>query len=1043
MRIILASLLLLAPQDPFAEAERSKGKFKLGPGLSVELFSAEPHFVNPVAFHADEKGRFYVVETHRLGNATFDIRGRGAWVDDDLACRTVADREAMHRKHMGEKYEKLTASERVRLVEDTDGDGRADKATTFAEDFGTPADGIASGVLARKGEVWFANIPNLWKLKDTDGDGKADVRQVVHTGYGVRLAFIGHDLHGLTFGPDGKLYFSCGDRGLHVKQGERVISNPDSGTVLRCDPDGSNLEIYCVGLRNPQELCFDAYGNLWTGDNNCDAGDKARWTYLMEGGDVGWRIGYQQAPNRGPWMAEKLWELDAWKTAPSQLPPIAHIGHGPSGLTFNPGGAALPAAYDGHFFMCNFPGNVLAWTVRPKGAGFEVQNLREIMSNVWPTDVDFAPDGGLYVSDWVDGWGMPGKGRLWRLFDPARTAAARETKRLLNEGLEKRTPEELSKLLGHPDRRVRQDAQFELARRGTSSAAVFAAAAEKGSSLLRRLHALWGAGQIGAMGVAFPHLNDEDAEVRAQAARMVGDGRHALSLAPLLDLLKDPSLRVRGFAAMALGKLGKAEAVGPILAMLRGNEDAHLRHAGVMGLAWIGDAAALAARAKDESTSVRLAALLALRRLGRPEVAAVLEDPERTLEAARAINDAPVNEAMPALAALLGKSGLSERIQVRAVNAAFRTGKAAELAAFAARGEVGEAPRAEALKALADWEKPSGRDRVLHVWRPLEPRDAGPAREAVETRLGALLSGTPGPVRVEALKAALALGVKDVGREASALALDRKAPGAARAEALKALARLKDPALSAAVAAGLTDPDAGVRKEATRLAGQAKIANAAALLEELVAKAGAVETRQAALGALADLPEGEAILRKYLGQAASGAFPAALRLDLLEAAAKKPGLKDVLVAAAWSDCLEGGDADAGRRIFFERTDASCAKCHKVGGTGGDVGPALPTPAMKKGRDYLLQSLTTPNAVVAEGYGQTLLQMESGAVETGRIEKESDLEIALILPDGTRKSLAKKDVRARKAGLSAMPEDSLKALSKREVRDLVEYLAELR
>ena len=473
--MLLASLLLLVPQDP--EAEKAKGKFKLGPGLSIELFSAEPHFVNPVAFHADEKGRFYVVETHRLGNATFDIRGRMGWVDDDLACRTVADREAMHRKHMGAKYDALTASERVRLVEDTDGDGRADKATTFAENFGTPADGIASGVLARKGEVWFANIPNLWKLKDADGDGKAEVRQVLHTGYGVRLAFIGHDLHGLTFGPDGKLYFSCGDRGLHVKQGERVISNPDSGAVLRCDPDGSNLEVYCTGLRNPQELCFDDVGNLWTGDNNCDAGDKARWTYLMEGGDVGWRIGYQQAPGRGPWMAEKLWELDAWKTAPSQVPPIAHVGHGPSGLTFNPGGAALPAAYDGHFFMCNFPGNVLTWTVRPKGAGFEVQNLRELMSNVWPTDVDFAPDGGLYVSDWVDGWGMPGKGRLWRLFDPARAEAAKGVKRLLNEGLEKRTPEELSTLLGHADRRVRQDAQFELARRGTSSAGAFAAAA--------------------------------------------------------------------------------------------------------------------------------------------------------------------------------------------------------------------------------------------------------------------------------------------------------------------------------------------------------------------------------------------------------------------------------------------------------------------------------------------------------------------------------------------------------------------------------------
>ncbi len=1033
MKHALVALLVLLPQDPSPEAEKSKGKFKVGPGLSLELFSAEPHFVNPVAFHADEKGRFYVVETHRLGNATFDIRGRMAWVDDDLACRTVADREAMHRKHMGAKYEKLTDSERVRLVEDTDGDGRADRATTFAEGFDTPADGLASGVLARKGEVWFANIPNLWHLKDANGDGKAEVRKVLHTGYGVRLAFIGHDLHGLTFGPDGKLYFSCGDRGLNVKQGARVIANPDSGAVLRCNPDGSDLEIFCTGLRNPQELCFDAYGNLWTGDNNCDAGDKARWTYLMEGGDVGWRIGYQQAPGRGPWMAEKLWELDAWKTAPSQIPPIAHVGHGPSGLTCNPGGAALPAAYDGHFFMCNFPGNVLTWTVKPKGAGFEVQNLREVLSNAWPTDVDFAPDGGLYVSDWVDGWGMPNKGRLWRLWDPAlgKSPELLATKKLLNEGMEKRKPEELGALLGHRDQRVRQAAQFELAARKASD--VLGKAAIAGPTLFARLHGIWGLGQTGALEALPPLLKDPEAEVRAQAVKALSRFEPAL--------LKDESLRVRAFAAQAAGRSKAKDAVGPLFEMLRGNEDAHLRHAGVMGLAGIGDVPGILARAADEAVTVRLAALLALRRLGRPEVARFLEDKELVLEAARAINDAPVNEAMPALAGLLPKAGLSDRVYVRAVNAAFRTGQAAALAAFAARNDVAEAVRAEALKALADWEQPSGRDRVLHVWRPLAPRDVAPARQALAERLGALLSGTPGTVRAEALKAGLALGVKDVGREAGALALDRKAPGAARVEALKALAQLQEAALGAAVAAGLSDPDAGVRKEAARLAGKAKIANAAGLLEELVTKAGPVETRQAALGALADLPEGEAILRKFL----EGSLPAALRLDLMEAAARKPGLKEAVAKAdgGWRDCLEGGDADAGRRIFFERSDANCLRCHKIGGTGGEVGPALPTEASKKGREYLLESLVTPNKTIAEGYGQTLLQTEGGSVETGRIEKETDAELVLILADGSRKTIRKQDVRARKAGLSAMPEDALKALSRRDVRDLVEFLSGLR
>src|SRR5207249_7124243 len=141
----------------------------------------------------------------------------------------------------------------------------ADKSTVFADDFHRAADGIGAGLFARRGTVWFACIPDLWLLRDPKGGGKADVQKSLATGFGVHVSFLGHDLHGLRMGPDGRLYFSIGDRGFNVTTSDgRRLACPDTGAVLRCNPDGSNREVVAIGLRNPQELAFDEYGNLFT-----------------------------------------------------------------------------------------------------------------------------------------------------------------------------------------------------------------------------------------------------------------------------------------------------------------------------------------------------------------------------------------------------------------------------------------------------------------------------------------------------------------------------------------------------------------------------------------------------------------------------------------------------------------------------------------------------------------------------------------------------------------------------------------------------------
>jgi quinoprotein glucose dehydrogenase len=316
--LALAPALRAAPQEreyrPQVEAASSAAAdaiaaFRPAEGLKVDLVAAEPMLANPVAFDIGDDGRIYVVETHRLRAGVIDMRDYTGWVDEDLACTTVEDRLAAIRKHFaGELPAWRSESERIRCLIDDDRDGRIDRASTFADGFNELEDGIAAGVFAHGADVYFTDIPNVWKLRDADRDGRAESREVLHSGYGVHFSLIGHDLHGAILGPDRRLWFSIGDRGFHVEKDGKTFAFPHEGAVLRCELDGSHLEVVHRGLRNPQELAFDDYGELFTCDNNSDGGDQARLVHVVDGGNSGWTIGYQWLPTRGAWNEDLLWK---------------------------------------------------------------------------------------------------------------------------------------------------------------------------------------------------------------------------------------------------------------------------------------------------------------------------------------------------------------------------------------------------------------------------------------------------------------------------------------------------------------------------------------------------------------------------------------------------------------------------------------------------------------------------------------------------------------------------------------------------------------
>ncbi|MBI2808580.1 MAG: HEAT repeat domain-containing protein [Planctomycetes bacterium] len=1076
---------LMGQPDPYVnrvakasnEWKKTAKRMKLPPGVQADMWAAEPLVANIVAFHFDEKGRCFVAETFRLHKGVTDNRNHPrSWTDDDLACRTVADRIAMYKKHLKDKFSTYAIDmDRVRLVEDTTGSGRADRATVFADGFRNAEDGIGSGVLARNGKVWFTNIPDLWLLQDTKGTGRANVKKSLHTGYGVHTAFLGHDMHGLRFGPDGKLYFSIGDRGLHVKTADTVVAAPDTGSVLRCNPDGSELEIFASGLRNPQELAFDELGNLFTGDNNADGGDQARWVHVVEGGDSGWRMSYQYLPRLGVWNEERLWHTQATNTASYLLPPLAHIASGPSGLTYHPGTSLLPEKYAKHFFLCDFRGGsggsgVRAFTLKPKGASFELINRQEFAWTILATDCDFGPDGGFYLSDWVEGWGTPNKGRIFKLFDPKRLKdpVVAEVKKLLAEGFSHRSAPELAGLLDHKDQRVRQEAQFALADKKDID--TLAGVAPKASKLAR-LHAIWGLGQIGrkdakALEPLLYLVKDADADVRCQINKVVGEARWQRGIVGVTFGLSDPEPRVRFQAALAAGKIGVKEVIASVLKMLKANNDTdpYLRHAGVMALMGIGDRDALKNAAADSSSSVRLASLLAMRRLAMPEVALFLNDADKqlVLEAARAIYDVPIPAAMPALAerALQSAKDVPEPAFRRALAANYRLGakeNARALASAATRPDVPIALREQALKMLQAWEQPSGRDWVVGLWRPIKARPGSDVAEVLRPALPALMTG-PAKVRTESAKLAAKHGMKEIGPALRKMVLDKNELAGTRIASMQALESLKDARVIDIARAALGDADPRLRHQGRRiLLATASKAEAVQTLKKVLDN-GAIVERQGALALLGNVktPAADELLEHWLDQMNARKAPPEIHLDIILAAreVKTPSLNKKLAAyeatrnaknpvSMYREAIIGGDADAGRAIFFEKSEVSCLRCHKVNGIGGDVGPDLSGIGKKQKRDYLLESLVDPNKQIAKGYESLLITLKSGLTRTGILKGEDAKTVRLMTPEGQMLAIPKADIDERARGPSAMPSDLVQKLTRREVRDLVEFLSSLR
>lgn len=355
------------------------------PGIVVELFAQAPDIVHPVALTLDQRGRLLVIESHT---------------------------------HFRPKNYQGPAKDRIRILEDTDGDGKADRFTTFFE-----------GVVAAMdvachpdGSIYLATRNEVLRLHDHDGDGKADAAQ--------RLVFLDtpgdyphNGLCGLTFDHDGNLFFGMGENlgvryCLRGSDGTEICDEGEGGNVFWCTATGEKLRRVATGFWNPFGMCFDRHGRLWAVDNDPDAMPPCRLLHVVEGGDYGYQFRYGRSGRH---------VFQAWNgELPGTLPMVCGVGEGPCEV-IRYEGAGLPGELHGDLLVTAWADHrIERYRLIPHGASYRAERLPFVQGgpDFRPVGLVQAKDGSLFVSDWVlANYELHGRGAVWRI-RPARPIPA-------------------------------------------------------------------------------------------------------------------------------------------------------------------------------------------------------------------------------------------------------------------------------------------------------------------------------------------------------------------------------------------------------------------------------------------------------------------------------------------------------------------------------------------------------------------------------------------------------------------------------------------
>lgn len=1019
-----------APLPPVTvEVELNGQRFTLPKGFEIEVAAGPPLIERPIVADFDEQGRLYVAESS----------GTNDPVQKQLA----------ERPH------------RILRLEDTDGDGRYDRRTVFADRMMFP-----EGLLWRGGSVYVAAPPSIWKLTDTDGDGVADQRQEWFQG--KTLTGCANDLHGPYAGPDGWIYWCKGAfaEQTYERPGRKPLVTR-AAHIFRCRADGTGIEpVMTGGMDNPVDVVFTP------------GGERIFTTTFFQYPGGGQRDGLIHAIYGGVY-GKVHGVIDGHpRTSAEVMPVLTHLGPAaPCGLTRYESDQFGPGYRDNLFAALFNMQKVTRHVLQPTGATFTSHDTDFVVSaskDFHPTDVRDDADGSLLVID-TGGWYKlccP-TSQLWKpdvlgaIYRIRRTGAnSPADPRGLRLEWSAVSVDALIERLDDPRPAVRERAIATLAGRGAAAVPVLAAAIRTETTPDARRNAVWAATRIdqpAARAAVRAALADADATVRQAALHSISVWRDAAAVPQLLEQLVSPAPHNRRAAAEALGRIGNPQAVPALLRAFAEPADRALDHALVFALIEIAAPEGTAAGLASGNPRQRRAALVALDQMdGSPLTAEQLRPALSSGKPALRETAWWIASRHPEWGAALSDI-LRPQLAAESLSPEQRTELEGQLARFAASAAIQQlladrlgdpaAPRTERQSILRVMAR-SGLKAVPDAW---------------VARLAALLGSDDAELVTQTVTTVRALPLRKetaapLTAELLRIAADDTAAVDVRLDALAAISggpAALSPALFTMVRT-LLGPEEPVGRRATAVdvLARAKLSREQLLeLTEVVPAVGPLELDR--LLAAFEHSRDEAVGRALVAALGRSVALASLRAETLRPRLARFG-KSVEADAAplyarleaqfgaqkarleqAAQSLSAGDIRRGQAVFNSRK-AACSSCHAIGYLGGTVGPDLTRIGrIRTGRD-LLEAILFPSASFVRSYEPVTVVTVEGKVRNGLLRGDTPDEITLITGANQQVRLPRADIEELRPGtVSVMPAGLDQQLSPQELADLVAFLSACR